>query len=124
MIIPGGVVDVGAKLNPNNPGGASTWTITVDAALSVAVAVSVSSSRGRRTLSLVLTTAEAEILVVVMVVDETVASIGFVFDDDALSILIDLFVILTYLFVMIVWSIGAVFFCVVLRVQKVPLCGR
>ena len=90
MIIPGGVVDVGAKLNPNKPGGASTWTITVDdAALSVAVAVS--SSR-RRTLAWVLATAEAERRIVVVVVEETGASIGFVFDDDALSI-IDLFVI-------------------------------
>ena len=89
MSIPGGIVDVGAKLNPNKPGGASTWTITVDAALSVAVAVS--SSR-RRTLAWVLATAEAERRIVVVVVEETGASIGFVFDDDALSI-IDLFVI-------------------------------
>ena len=101
MSIPGGVVDVGAKLNPNNPGGASTWTITVDAALSVAVAVAVSSSRGRRTLAWVLTTAAAEIRVdvVAVVVEETGASIGFVFDDDACSI-IDLFVILLTYFVL------------------------
>ena len=100
-IITGGVVDVDAKLNPNNPGGASTW-ITVDEALSVAVAVSVSSSRRRRTLSWVLTTAEAEIRVVaVVVVDKTGASIGFVFDDAALSILIDLFVILLTYFVLL-----------------------
>ena len=100
MIITGGVVDVGAKLNPNKPGGASTWTITVDAALSVAVAVSVSSSR-RRTLAWVLTTAAAEIRVdvVAVVVEETGASIGFVFDDDACSI-IDLFVILLTYFVL------------------------
>ena len=99
MSIPGGVVDVGAKLNPNKPGGASTWTITVDdAALSVAVAVS--SSR-RRTLAWVLTTAAAEIRadVVAVVVEETGASIGFVFDDDACSI-IDLFVILLTYFVL------------------------